>query len=148
MFFDEAETAIRTYIEQQWALSAYASIKLVFESETTPDEETYMVVNIEGTFPEKGPYGIKTDTENTHLYVEHGLIFYHCFAPTGQGKLAGSSPARALQNILELKTVANVIKMGGANPPSAAEQSDNLLPDKQPGGNYYRVTGSVPFCVI
>jgi hypothetical protein len=148
MFFDEAETAIRTYVEEQWALSAFASIRLVFENETVPDEDTYMVINIEGTFPEAGPYGTKTDTENTHLYVPHGLVFYHCFAPTGRGKLAAASPVRALQNILELQTVADVIKILGANPPSAAEQSDNLLPDKQPGGNYYRVTGSVPFFLI
>jgi hypothetical protein len=144
MLWDEAESEIRSHIETYWTLSPHAAIKLVFENEIADGSDSYMIVNIEGTFPEKYPYG----GPGSRCNIEHGIVFYHCFAPAGAGKQAALGPVQALQSILELQTVADMIKLEGANPPSAAEQSDNLLPDRQPGGNYYRVSGSVPFFLI
>jgi hypothetical protein len=144
MLWDAAEIAIRDHIETQWALSAYASVVLVFENEVVGPQDTYMVVNIEGTFAEKSPYS----SPGGRLYLEYGIVYFHCFAPSGNGKQAALGPVVTLGRILELQTVADVIKLEDANPPSPAEQSDNLLPNAQPGGNYYRVSASVPFFLI
>jgi hypothetical protein len=144
VLWDEAEAALQAHIETQWAMSAFASIQLVFENEVGELPESYIFIDIQGTFPEKYPYG----AVGSRCNIEHGIIFYHCFVPAGTGKQAAVRPARALQTVLELQTVADVIKIEGANPLSPAEQSDNLLPDRQPGGNYYRVSGSVPFFLI
>jgi hypothetical protein len=145
VLWDEAEDAIRNHIETQWALSPYSSIALVFENETAPIEDAYMIIDIEGTTAEKAPYG----SSGTRLYIEYGIVYFHCFAPTGTGKQAARGPVTALKTILELQTIADVIKLEGANPPTPAEQSDNLLKNKQqPGGNYYRVSASVPFFLI
>lgn len=144
MNWDSAEAAIRSHIETQWALSLYTSTKLVFENEIVDSNDSYMVVNIEGVYSDKGVYG----GVGTHLYIEGGIIYFHCFAPSGGGKQAALGPVVALKSILELQTVADMIKLEGGNPPSPAEQSDNLLPNPQPGGNYYRVSCSVPFILI
>lgn len=144
LFWDEAEAEIRTYIETQWALSSYSNIRLVFENETIPLENIYVIVNIEGTYPDKPPYG----SQGTRFYIENGIVFFHCFAPTGVGKQAATGPVVALKDILELQTIADVIKMEGANPPNPADSRDNLLPNQQPGGNYYRVSSSVQFFLI
>ncbi len=144
MTWDEAEIALRTHIETNWALSLHSSIPLVFENEIANDSGPYMLVNIEGVYSEKGVYG----GPGTHLYIECGIIYFHCFSLSGVGKQAALAPVVALTRILELQTIADVIKLEGGNPPSPAEQDDNLLPDSQPGGNYYRVSGSVPFILI
>ncbi len=144
MLWDEAETTIRSHIETEWALSAFSDTVLVFENETVGPEDTYIFIDIQGTFPEKWVYG----GPGKQLYVEGGIIYFHCFAPSGGGKQAALRPVVALKTILELQTLADVIKLEGANPPSPAEQSDNLLPNNQPGGNYYRVSASVPFILI
>ncbi len=144
MLWDDAELTIRDHIETEWALSAFFDIVLVFENETVGPEDTYIFIDIQGTFPEKWVYG----SPGKQLYVEGGIIYFHCFAPSGRGKQAALKPVVALKGILELQTLADVIKLEGANPPSPAEQSDNLLPNNQPGGNYYRVSASVPFILI
>ena len=144
MFWDEMEDVIRSHIETQWALSSYSNIQLVFENETVGPQETYIVIDIQGNFPDKRPYG----SVGTRFYQEYGIIYYHCFAPSGDGKQVALKPVMALSAILELQTLANVIELQGANPPTPSEQSDNLLPNIQPSGNYYRVSASVPFCLI
>lgn len=144
MLWDAAESAIRDHIETQWALSAYASIRLVFENEVVEPLDTWIFIDIQGTFPEKTPYG----SPGTRLYLEYGMVYIHCFSPSGGGKQAGLGPVVALKNILELQKIADVINMEGANPPSPADHSDVLLPSMQPGGNYYRISASVPFFLI
>ncbi len=147
MTWDDAEIAIRSHIETQWALSAYSDIRLFFENEVTEPVDIFMLIDIEGTDHEKGIYG----GLGTHLYIEMGIVYFHCFAPSGAGKTAASRPVTALKSMLELQTVADVIKLEGGNPPSPAERidkRDHLLPMQQPGGNYYRVSSSVPFILI
>jgi hypothetical protein len=48
---------------------------------------------------------------------------------------------------LELQLVSTSIYLEGGNPPSPAEAADVNIPGIQPGGVYYRVSGSVPFIV-
>ena len=57
MTWDQVESALRTYIETQWANSAYSSFELVWENEPEPDVSRYMSVYIEGTYAEKSGYG-------------------------------------------------------------------------------------------
>lgn len=144
LLWDAAEDAIRSHIETQWALSSFSNVTLVFENERVGSNDTFIFIDIQGTFPEKWVYG----DVNSRLYIEGGIVYFHCFAPSGQGKRGALRPVDALKRILELQTVADVIKLEGANPPTPAEQSDNLLPNIQPGGNYYRVSASVPFILI
>ncbi len=147
MNFLEAETAIRSYIETQWAMSDFSDIPLVFENEPEPESNIYMGIYIEGTFSEKGYYG----SEGKKSSVEAGIVFIHGFTPTGEGKSRNSDMVITLSQILELKTISNVIDMDGANPPSPVyskrEELDRLLPPQQPKGNYYLVSGSVPFII-
>ena len=141
----QAEAALRTYIETQWALSSYSTTELVWENEPEPDLPRYMGIYIEGVYSEKGLYG----SVGKHSSVEAGIIFFHSFVPSGEGKAEAVNSVITLSEILELKTIENVIDLEGANPPSPAiyGTDDQLLPNPQPGGNYYRCSGSVPFII-
>ena len=144
MDWDDAEAAIRAHIETQWALGSYTAIPLVFENEDAPQSGSYMAVNIEGTFADKSIYG----SSGKRASVEGGIVFFHAFVPPGTGKGQATGPVVALTQILELQTIGTGINLEGGNPPSPIDHGDSLEPNQQPGGMYYRCSGSVPFIVI
>lgn len=139
------EASLRSYIEIQWALGAYAATELVWENEPEPDFPRYMSVYMEGTYAEKSGYG----GAGKHASIEAGIIFFHSFTPSGEGKEEALKSIVTMGNILQLKTIGSYIDLEGSNPPSPAIYGidDRLLPNSQPGGNYYRCSGSVPFIV-
>ena len=139
----EAETAIRSHIETQWALSAYSSISLVWENEEEIMNNNYMMIEIEGIFSEKTIYG----SVGKRSSVEFGIVFFHCFVPINSGKSAAVGPVVAMNSILELQSIESYIDLEGSNPPSSAQSGSDATMQKQPGGNYYRCSGSVPFIV-
>lgn len=143
----EAESALRLHIETQWALGSYSSMPLVWENENEPVSESYLAVNIEGTYSDKGIYG----SVGKRVSVEAGMVFFHCFVPVGGGKQLAISPVVAMMDILELQTVAQFIDIDGANPPTPVhhgiDELDREIPIQQPRGNYYRCSGSVGFIV-
>lgn len=143
MNWDAAEAAIKSHIETNWAAGAHAAIPLVFENENASYGTSYMLVNIEGIFAEKGIYG----SVGKRSSVEGGIVFFHCYVAAGSGKAAATAPVRALTQMLELQVISSVIDMDGGNPPSPADQGDPMVPADQPGGNYFRCSGSVPFIV-
>jgi hypothetical protein len=147
MNFLDAEAVIRSYIETQWAISDFSDIPLVFENEPEPESSAYMGIYIEGTYSEKGYYG-GSGKKNS---VEAGIVFIHGFTPTGEGKSRNVDMVVTLSEALELRTISSVIDMDGANPPSPVyfnrTELDRLLPPQQPKGNYYLVSGSVPFII-
>lgn len=146
MAWTTAEAAIRAYIEAQWALGAYPAVPLQFENDTQTRATTFVHLMIEGLFAEKGIYG----GSGKRGSVEHGIIFIHAFVPKGDGKATATNLVDAMTTILELKTLAAGINAGGGDPPSPIDSGDGPggLPYPQPGGNYYRCSGSVPFIVI
>lgn len=145
MLWDAAEVAIKNYITTAWASSAYASTPLVWENDTLPDERLgYVIVTIEG-IPSAGEGSM---FGGTHLAVDAGIVFYHSFGPSGGGKAAVLSPAVTMGTLLQYQIISTDIKFDKANPPSPADTDDNLVPNGQPGGNYYRVSGSCPFIVV
>ena len=89
----------------------------------------------------------------TNASIEHGIVFFHAFVPTGTGKTLALQAAVAMASILELQTLgAGAIRIAGASPPSPVEvgaaRDAELKTSQQPGGNYYRCSGSAPFIVI
>ena len=152
MNWTQAETAIRNHIETQWALGAYATLPIVWENEdnvnTTDVPESFVQINIEGTYADKTIYG----STGKRSSIEAGIIFYHCFVPIGSGKALASGPVVTLGDILQLQTISQVIDLEGSNPPSPVySQRDELdreiINQNQPSGNYYRCSGSVPFII-
>ena len=143
-----AETVIRAHIETQWASGAYAAIPLEFDNENGVYAERYVAVSIEGVYAEKTLYG----SAGKRSSVEAGVIFFHAFTPTGSGKTEATGAVQAMTTMLELQTLGSgAIKLEGGAPPSPIEygsEFDRGLPRAQPGGNYYRCSGSVPFVVI
>lgn len=143
----EAEAAIKSYIEETWAGSSYASMPLVWENDPEEFSTSYMVVDIEGTYSDKTIYG----SVGKRSSIEAGIIFLHVFVPTGEGKEAATKPIVYLSSVLELRTIASYIDLDGANPPTpihfGIDELDREIPLKQPGGNYYRCSGSVPFII-
>jgi hypothetical protein len=144
MYFDEAEAVIRSHIETQWALSAYAVMPLVFEAETPTVSENYIAIIIDGIRGEGSKYG----GTGKRFTIEDGIVYIHAFVPQGAGKAAASGPVRVLSSILELQTVGTGINMDKANPPSPVGYGNDLVDTAQPAGSFYRVSGSVPFVVI
>ena len=143
MNWDDAEAAIRTHIETKWALGSYTSIPLAWENEDNPYSQSYMAVQIEGMDADKWLFG----GTGKRAAVESGMVFLHCFVPRGWGKAAATAPVRALTQILELQTISGSIDMEGGMPPSPVDQGDLMTPNDQPGGQYYRCSGAVPFIV-
>ena len=147
MTWSDAEAAIRALIETQWPLSAYAAIPLEFDNENGVFSDRYMYVSVEGVYAEKSIYG----GPGMRSSVEAGIVFFHAFVPTGSGKSQAIGAVQAMTAILELQTLSGTIKLEGGAPPSPIEygaEFDRGLPRAQPGGNYYRCSGSVPFVVI
>lgn len=146
MLWNAAETAIRSLMETQWALGAYTNMPLVFENENTIYDDRYMAVSIEGVFAEKAMYG----SAGHRLSVEAGIVFFHAFIPTGKGKSTAMGAVAAMTAILEYQVISNAIRLEGGAPPSpvAYGADDRELPNQQPGGNYFRCSGSVPFIVV
>ncbi len=146
MLWTAAETAIRAHIEAAWALGSYAAMPLVFENETAvPDgAESYMLVTVEGTFADKSIYG----GAGKRSSVEGGIVFFHAFTPLGRGKAVAAAPVDAMTAILELQVIATSIRMDGGNPPTPVSHGDASVPNDQPGGNFFRCSGSVPFIII
>lgn len=143
MNWDAAEAAIKLHIEAAWAMGSYASIPLVFENEQAADSQSYMAIVIDGSYADKGRYG----SVGKRYSIEGGIVFFHCFVPSGWGKAAASAPVRALTQMIELQSISSVIDMDGGTPPSPTDYGDLLTPAAQPGGNYYRCSGSVPFVI-
>lgn len=143
MLWSAAEAAIRAHVETQWAQSAYAdTMPLVWENESEPASARYMALTIDGVYADKGIYG----SSGKRLSVEGGIVFFHAFVPTGTGKAAASGPIDAMTAILELQTISGAIDLEGGNPPSPVSD-DPLRQTAQPGGNYYRCSGSVAFII-
>lgn len=145
MDFQDAEDVIRAYIEEQWALTDYASIPLVFENELKAEANVYIVVNIEGI---PSGYSSVYGGIGKRFKESDGIIFIHCFGETGNTKRLVTKPILAMTEFLELRVLQKVIDLYGANPPSPVYHGgdeDFLVPNAQPGGQYYRCTASVPF---
>ena len=142
MNFDQAEESIRAYIEAQWALSAYEDVKIFWENEDWIEgTDTFVYVDIQGVFAEKTIFG----STGKRMSVEHGIVFPHAFTPKGIGKSLARNLVVTLTQILEIKTIAEFIDLEGGAPPSPVE--DDSLINGQPGGNYFRCSGSIPFIV-
>ncbi len=148
MLWDEAEKEIRTFIEIGWAASSFAAIPLVWENQIAPPESTFIEMTVVSTFAEKSIFG----TTGHRISIEHGLVFYHCFVPTGTGKQTALQPVVAMTGILQLQTIGpGTVNFAGANPPSPVERgeaADAFITSAQPAGVYYRCSGSVPFILI
>ncbi len=148
MNWPDAEAAIVSHIQTQWAASAFAAVDLVFDNENAQPPERFMYVSIEGTFSEKTIYG----SVGHRSSVEYGIVFYHAFIPRAEGKTTALEMAQTMAEILELQVLDDDIRLDGAAPPSPVEYdtrtTDRGLPTAQPDGNYYRCTSSVPFIVI
>jgi hypothetical protein len=147
MDWSSAEIALRAHIEGEWAASPYAAVPLVFENELDDPTETFIVIDIEGTYAEKSIFG----SLGLRSSIEAGIVFFHAFTPLGSGKSTSVAMIETMTNLLELRSVAPGINTDGGNPPSPVEvrsMFDRDLPRQQPNGNYYRCSGSVPFIVI
>jgi hypothetical protein len=145
--WSSVESALRSHIETQWALSNFTNFELVWENEPEPETDRYMGIYIEGTYSEKTIYG----SVGKRSSIEAGIVFFHSFTPTGEGKSEAVGSVVAMADILQLQTIATFIDLEGSNPPSPVysgrDELDRLIPSPQPRGNYYRVSGSVPFIV-
>jgi len=142
----DAEAVIRSHIETQWAASAYASMPLEFDNENGIYSDRYVFISVEGLYSEKSVYG----SVGKRSSVEAGVVFFHAFIPTGSGKSEAIGAVQTMTEILELQTLSGAIKLEGGAPPSPIEygaEFDRGLPRAQPGGAYYRCSGSVPFIV-
>lgn len=146
MNWPDAEVAIRSLIETEWALTPYAAtMPLAWENENDTPESQFLFVTIEGTFADKTIYG----GPGKRSSVEAGLVFYHAFVPVSTGKSLALNAINTMNGILQLQVVQSAIRIEGANPPSPIEMTpDRDVPRSQPGGMYYRCSGSVPFIVI
>jgi len=148
MNWPDAEAAIRAQIEAQWAAGPYSDLKLIWENETEDTSDRYMAVDIEGSYAEKTIYC----SPGKRSSIEAGVVYFHAFTPIGKGKSLALSAVQAMAEILELQTLGGgAIKLDGANPPSPVESRSDRdweLARGQPGGMYYRCSGSVPFIVI
>ena len=149
MIWPDAEAAIRSHIETQWALSTYAAIMpLIWENDIPSDHEPdqFIAVSIEGTYAEKTIFG----SIGMRSSVEGGIAYFHAFVPVSTGKTTAVGAVYAMTAILELQTIQTDIRLEGGNPPSPAEPTgrrDREIPISQPGGMYFRCSGSVPFIV-
>jgi hypothetical protein len=147
MNWPEAEAAIRAEIETQWASTAFTAFSLAWQNEVEDFDDSYMAVDIDGVYAEKTIFG----SPGKRSSIEAGIVYYHAFTPIGRGKALALAAVQAMTDILELRTLSDVIKIDGANPPSPVEATgsrDREMPTQQPGGMYYRCSGSVPFIVI
>lgn len=147
MLFDAAEIALRAHIEAQWAASAYASTRLIWDAdqqeETDGQGAPFVWVSIEGVYADKGIFG----SAGKRASVEGGIVLFSAFVPRGTGKNAASGMVQTFTAAIELQLISTSIYCDGGNPPSPADPTDVSIPGGQPGGMYYRVSGSVPFII-
>lgn len=147
MTWSDAETAIRSLIETQWALSSYADVPLVFENENidaASPPPRFVFVSIDGTYSDKTIYG----SVGKRVSSEGGIVFFHAFVPQGEGKSAATGAVVAMTSILELQQLSGGINLEGGDPPSPADPGDINMPNGLSAGNFYRCSGAVPFTVI
>lgn len=146
MLWDAAEAALISHIKTQWALGAYATTQLIWENKTyQPDgkETDFVYLSIEGTYADKGIFG----SVGKRASEEGGIVFFSAFVPQGVGRTRATALVQTMTGILELQRVSTAISLAGGTPPSPADAADVNIPGVQPGGVYYRVSGSVPFIV-
>lgn len=150
MLWAEAEAAIRAEIEAQWAVGAFAAMPLVWENEVAAAAGQYMAVDIEGVASEKSIFG----SPGKRSSVQMGIIFFHAFVMAGKGKATALNAVQAMTSILELRAMgpnAEIRLEGGATPSPAEARRDRdweLTNRGQPGGMYFRCSGSVGFVLI
>lgn len=145
MTWTEAEAALRAFVEAQWAASGLASsMPLAFENTNADYGERFLFVSIEAVFAEKTVYG----GSGKRSSVQGGIVYLHAFVPSGSGKVEAVNAVDVLTRAIELQTLSNVINLEGGNPPSPVDYGDLETPGAEPGGNFYRCSGSVPFIVI
>lgn len=144
MLWDAAEAAIQSHIRTQWALGSLAAIPLVFEAERPGQPDRFMQISIEGTYADKTIYG----STGKRSSVEGGIVYFHAFVPVTGGKAAAVTAVVTMTGILELQAISGGIYLDGGNPPSPVGHGDDLVPNAQPSGNYYRCSGSVPFILV
>ena len=144
MDWQDVEAAIRAYLEVEWPLTAFTNFPLVWENEVPSANTYYMAVNIEGFHGDKSLIG----SVGKRISIELGLVFFHSFIPFGIGKQEAISPVVKMTQLLQLSTLNQAIKFEGGNPPSTGNHGDTSIPSAQPGGAYFRCSGSVPFRVI
>jgi hypothetical protein len=142
MNWAEAEANIKTYVEAQWAISSFSSVKLFWENlDWIIGKDRFLYISIEAVFSEKTIFG----SISKRMSVEHGIVFIHSFTEKGVGKQPALQMLVTMNQILEIKTISSVIDLEGSAPPSPVED-DSLVAGK-PGGNYFRCSSSVPFIV-
>jgi hypothetical protein len=142
-----AETTLRAYIAAQWASSVYAGVPLVWENTLDDPAATFVSATIEGTYTEATIFG----GSGKRNVIRAGIIFFHAFTPLGSGKDAAVGMVTTLTNAIELQSVAEGLNTDAGNPPSPVEVRslyDRGIPLQQPGGDFYRCSGSVPFIAI
>ncbi|BBK37689.1 hypothetical protein STAQ_27670 [Allostella sp. ATCC 35155] len=143
MDWHDAEAAIRAHVEAQWPLSQFAAMPLAWENEFSGYQNDFITLVVEGTYADKSIYG----SSGKRLSVEAGIVFFHCFVEPGRGKAAALAPVVAMTRILELRAIQGAIRLEGGAPPSPVAEGPEVAA-QQPGGAYYRCSGSVPFIVI
>jgi hypothetical protein len=147
MTWTDAVAALRDFITAQWAGSGLADdMPLAWENESGDYASTFLAVSIEGVSVEKTVYG----SVGMRSSVQIGIVFLNAFVPTGSGTAAAFTAIELLTTLLELQTLGGAIKLEGGAPPSpvAYGQTDRDISGPQPGGQFYRCSGSVPFILI
>lgn len=141
MNWPDAEAAIRTHIETNWT-----GMTLAWENEAAVSADTFMFVAIEGVYADKTLYG----GTGKRTSVQAGIVHFHAFIPLLTGKAVALDAVADMTALLELRVLNDGISFEGGNPPSPVEAGpdDRLVPAAQPGGLWYRCSGSVPFVLI
>lgn len=145
MDWPTAEATLKAFVEAHWAASIYASVPLVWENSLDQPSETMIYATIEGTYTEASIYG------DRRCVISAGLIYFHAFTPLGSGKTQALAMVYTLTTAIELQAVAEGLNTDAGNPPAPIEQrrdADRGMQIQQPGGDYFRCSGSVPFLVI
>ena len=144
MLWNEAKAAIKAHISTQWAAGEFSAVQLVFESDIPALPDSYVHITIEGVWADKTIYG----SVGKRSSMEGGIVYFHCFAPMVGGDALATEMVDAMTAILELQTISGSINLEGGDPPTPIGHGDDLASSAQPGGNYYRSSGSVPFISI
>lgn len=147
MTWVDAVAALRVFISAQWATTALsATMPLAWENESGDYNDAFLAVSIEGVWAEKTLYG----STGRRLSVSAGVIFLNAFVPSGSGTDDALAAIDGLTALLELQTLGTAIKLEGGAPasPVAYGDVDRDIGRNQPGGQFYRCSGSVPFIVL
>jgi hypothetical protein len=142
-----AEATLKSFVDAQWAASTYASVPLIWENGLDDPAATFISATIEGTYTETTIFG----GPGKRCVIQAGLVFFHAFTPLGSGKTLAVAMVTTLTHAIEIQAIAAGLNTDGGNPPSPIETRgfyDRGMPVQQPGGDYYRCSGSVPFVVI